>query len=109
MSTVAVTDETFRTEVIGSDIPVLVDFWAPWCQPCLLLAPVLEELATTYAGRVKIAKVDTDTNPQLTAVYGIVSIPTLTLFRDGELVRSIVGGRPKREIVDQLEQLLAPQ
>lgn len=109
MSTVAVTDETFRTEVIGSDVPVLVDFWAPWCQPCLMLAPVLDELAATYAGRVKFAKVDTDANPQLTAVYGIVSIPTLNLFRDGELVRSIVGGRPKREIVDQLEQLLGPQ
>ncbi|MGN8244336.1 thioredoxin [Cellulomonas soli] len=102
-----VTDSTFRTEVLESDVPVLVDFWAEWCGPCRLVAPVLEELAGQYAGRVKIVKLDTESNPQVTADYGVVSIPTLNIYAGGELVRSVIGARPKSVIAEEIEGALA--
>ena len=102
-----VTDETFRAEVLESEIPVVVDFWATWCGPCRMVAPVLEELSTQYEGRVKIVKVDADANPQLTADYGIVSIPTLNIYAGGELVASRVGARPKTMIAEDIESVLA--
>ena len=106
-SVTAVTDDTFAAEALGSDIPVVVDFWAPWCGPCRMVAPVLEELSKSYEGRVKIVKVNADENPRLTGDYGVVSIPTLNIFAGGELVTSTIGARPKASITEQIEGVLA--
>ena len=86
MATTPTTDATFEQDVLKSDIPVLVDFWATWCGPCRAVAPVLEELSGQYDGKLKIVKLDTDANPQITARYGITSIPTMHVFKDGEIV-----------------------
>ena len=101
------TDATFDTDVLMNDKPVLVDFWAPWCGPCRMVAPVLEELAAQYDGRVKIVKLNSDENPQVTGDYGIVSIPTLNFYAGGELVKSVVGARPKSMIAEDIESVLA--
>lgn len=97
MSIINATDASFDTDVVNSDGLVLVDFWAAWCGPCKAIAPVLEELAEDYQGRVKIVKVDVDANPQSAARFGIRSIPTLFVFKNGERVETVVGGRPKSE------------
>jgi thioredoxin 1 len=103
---VHVTDDTYRAEVLESELPVVVDFWAPWCGPCRMVAPVLDELAVAYAGRVKIVKVNTDENSRVAADLGIVSIPTMHFVKDGELVESVVGARPKPFLVQQIETSL---
>lgn len=108
MATRPVTDRTFATDVLQADRPVLVDFWAPWCRPCLQVAPVLEEIAREYEGRLTVLKLNTDENPEVTRAYGIVSIPTINIYSDGELVRSIVGARPKPAILAEIRPFLAP-
>jgi thioredoxin 1 len=105
-STKAVTDATFDTEVLKADKPVLVDFWAPWCGPCRQVAPILEELATEHAGKIDVVKVNTDENPRTAAAYGVTSIPTLNVYSGGELVKSIVGARPKPALVRELSAFL---
>ena len=90
-----VTDDTFADEVLGSDLPVLVDFWAEWCPPCLRIAPLLEELATEYEGRARIVKLDADANPGVIRDYQVLSMPTLAVFHNGQMVARTVGARPK--------------
>jgi thioredoxin 1 len=106
VSTFPVTDQTFADEVLKSDVPVLVDFWAPWCGPCRAVAPILEELSEEYSGRIKVAKLNSDENPRTTASYGIVSIPTLNIYSGGELVKQVVGARPKPALVSEIETVL---
>ncbi|HCF26226.1 MAG TPA: thioredoxin [Cyanobacteria bacterium UBA11049] len=107
MSSVAqVTDSTFEQEVLNSELPVLIDFWAPWCGPCKMVAPVVEEVATQYDGQVKVFKLDTDQNPQVAKQYSIRSIPTLMIFKGGQLVDTIVGAVPKTTLSTALEKYL---
>ncbi len=102
-----ITDENFQTEVVDSDLPVLVDFWATWCGPCRMIAPSIEELAREYDGRVKVCKVDVDNAQQTAQGFGIRSIPTLLIFKDGKQADQLVGAVPKSAIEDKLKAVLA--
>lgn len=107
MSTAAqVTDSSFKQEVLDSDVPVLVDFWAPWCGPCRMVAPVVDEISEQYKGQIKVVKVNTDENPQVASQYGIRSIPTLMIFKDGVKVDMVVGAVPKTTLASTLEKYL---
>jgi thioredoxin 1 len=107
MKPVELTDSSFETEVLKSTLPVLIDFWAIWCGPCRMVSPVVEEIAGDYAGKLKVGKVDVDSNPATAMQYGIRSIPTLLLFKDGQVIEQIVGAVPKRVIVDKLSRHLS--
>ena len=102
-----VTDSTFDQEVIKSDTPVLVDFWADWCAPCKAIAPLVDELAEEYDGQVKFAKLDVDSNPQTAMTYGVRGIPTLLIFSDGQPVKQVVGAVPKSVLKKNLDEALA--
>jgi thioredoxin 1 len=101
-----VTDETFDAEIMNSEIPALVDFWATWCGPCRMVSPVVEELANDYKGKIKVAKMDVDQNRQTPAKFGIRAIPTLIFFKGGEVAQTIVGAQPKSHIEEELKKLL---
>lgn len=101
------TDDNFDSEVLTSDVPVLVDFWAEWCGPCKMIAPSIEELANEYDGRAKVGKVDIDSNQSTSMKYGIRSIPALLIFKGGEVVEQIVGAVPKGQIQSKLDASLA--
>jgi len=103
---IAVDDGNFEQSVLQAKLPVLVDFWAEWCGPCRMVAPVVEELATEYDGKISFAKVDVDQNPKIASQYGIMSIPTLILFKDGKPVSNMVGFRPKAELKRGLDAVL---
>jgi thioredoxin 1 len=105
-ATKTVTDATFDADVLGSETPVLVDFWAEWCGPCKMVAPVLEEIAAENEGKITIAKVNIDENPEIARRYQIMSIPTMSVFSAGEVVKSIVGAKPKAALLRDLEGIL---
>ncbi len=105
-NTVAVTEANFDEEVVKSNVPVLVDFWAEWCGPCRMVAPIVEEVAKDYAGRVKVGKVNVDENQSLASKYGIRSIPSLLVFKGGIVVNQVIGAVPKSELVKRLDLVL---
>jgi thioredoxin 1 len=102
-----VTDNNFQAEVLESELPVLVDFWAPWCGPCRMVAPVVEEIAKERAGELKVVKMNTDENQQTAFQFNIMSIPTLILFRNGQPAKTVIGAYPKRKLEAELQPALA--
>lgn len=106
MEPLEITDANFDTEVVNSDKPVLLDFWAVWCGPCKMIAPIVKELASEYDGKAKIGKLDVDNNQQTAMKFGIRSIPTLLIFKDGKVVDQIVGAVPKQQITNKLNSYL---
>lgn len=105
-ATKIVTDETFEVEVLKSDKPVLVDYWAEWCGPCRMVAPVLEEIATEHADKIDVVKLNIDENPAIAQRYGILQIPTLNVFSGGEVVKQIIGAKPKSALLRELAEFV---
>lgn len=106
MASKTVTDATFDTEVLMSDKPVIVDFWAEWCGPCRMVSPILEEIAAENADKVVVAKLNVDENPQIAASYGITSIPTMNVYKGGQVVKTIIGAKPKAALLADLAPYL---
>jgi thioredoxin 1 len=105
-ATKVVTDATFDTEVLKSEKPVVVDYWAEWCGPCRMVAPVLEEIATEYADKLEVVKLNIDDNPIVARRYGILQIPTLNVFKDGEVVKQVIGAKPKSALLRDLAEFI---
>ena len=105
-SEIEITDANFATEVERSDTPVLVDFWAPWCGPCKMVAPIVEEIANEYEGKLKVGKLNTDENQQIATKFGVMSIPTLMIFKNGQVVERIVGAQPKNALTRKIDAVL---
>ena len=105
MKPINFTDDNFETEVINSELPVLIDFWAAWCGPCKMIAPIVEELAVEYDGKVKVGKLDVDDNQQVAIKYGVRSIPTVLLIKNGEIIDTIIGAVPKSVFIEKLNSL----
>ncbi|ALM10089.1 MAG TPA: thioredoxin [Candidatus Peribacter riflensis] len=103
----SVTDATFQTEVLQSSLPVLVDFWAPWCGPCKMMGPIVDELAQEYEGKVKIVKVNVDENPETPGQFNVMSIPTFILFKGGKPFSSFIGAKPKESVKQEIDRALA--
>lgn len=106
MKPITFTDDNFNEEVIKSDLPVVVDFWATWCGPCRMIAPIMEELAEKYNGKVKIGKLDVDENQQTAIKYGVRSIPTVLILKGGEVVDTVIGAVPKTIFVEKIQKLI---
>lgn len=104
--TADVTDANFEAEVLQADKPVLVDFWAPWCGPCRMVSPIVDEIGEENADKLKVVKVNTDENMQTASIYGITSIPALYVFKDGQVAKTIIGAQPKPMLMQQLEEFL---
>ena len=103
MAQLKITRENFENEVMKSDIPVLIDFWAPWCGPCRMMGPIIEQMADEYEGKVKVGKVNVDEEGELSQAFGVMSIPTIVLVKDGKIVKQAVGARPKAEVEAMLQ------
>ncbi len=106
MATLHFNQDNFQTDVLKSDKPVLVDFWATWCGPCRMIAPVVEQLASEYEGRAKVGKLDVDENPDIARQYGVMSIPTLAVIKNGQVVSKVVGAYPKPKIAEMIDNAL---
>jgi thioredoxin 1 len=106
MASLSLTDQNFETEVLNSETPVLVDFWAEWCPPCKIISPIVDELASEYSGKIKIGKVNVDEN-SVSQNYNVMSIPTLLIFKNGQPIKSIIGAKPKEAIKKEIDEALA--
>ena len=104
MAELKITRENFENEVMKSNIPVLIDFWAPWCGPCRMMGPIIEQLADQYEGKAKVGKVNVDEEGELSQAFGVMSIPTIVLIKDGKVVKQAVGARPKAEVEAMLQE-----